>query len=281
MNLLKQSVGSGSSKLFAVAASLALLAAACGPDRDDAVSAAKGLVVFQQVGCSACHGQTGGGGIGPAMGGHLAEQVIRQVRAPIGAMPLFDKTELSDDQLEQIVEFVVSLEPVVHGAGAKVPAGGEEADSEGPVLDPRDVLAGHHWMALSAMSVGDVAQARHHIADLAAIVEGEHRVGMEEILALLDSGDLPAAQQRTTEMLAGFVPEAGAIDQLHVRLALQSLVVEDFVEAREHLARIDDVEMLTAVQGGLDAIDSGDAALAVDLLREAVGEAPGEAGVDH
>lgn len=281
MKPLDSSAGAGLAKLFAIAASVALLAAACGPDRDDTLSADAGLEAFQAAGCAACHGQTGGGGIGPAMGGHVAEQVIRQVRAPIGAMPLFDRTELSDDQLDLIVEFVVGLEPVAHGAGEEEDGGDAEHGDDNVELDPRAVLAGHHWMALSAMSVGDVEQAVHHIGDLAAIVEGEHRLGMEEILVLLETGDLALAQQRTTEMLAGFVPEAGAIDELHVRLALQSLVVEDLVEASEHLARIDDAAMVAAVQGGLDAIESGDVAHAVELLREVVGEDDGDGGGDH
>jgi len=262
-------------KLFAVLTAVAVLAAACGPDGDDSVSADAGLLAFQAAGCAACHGQTGEGGIGPAMGGHVAEQVIRQVRAPIGAMPLFERDELSDEQLDLIVEFVVGLEPVPHAPGDE----GDEGD-EIPALDPREVLAGHHWMALSAMAVGDIAQAMHHISDIAAIVEGDHRVGMEEILALLDAGDLAAAEQRTTEMMAGFVPEAGALDELHVKLALQSLVVEDLVEASEHLGRIGDAEMISAVQAGQEAIDSGDVEHAIEALREVVGEDSG-GGVDH
>ena len=79
---------------------------------------------------------------------------------------------------------------------------------------------------------------------------------MDEIVALLDAGDLDSAQTRTTEMLAGFVPEAGSVDELHVRLALQALAVDDPTEASGHLERVGGGPFADAALQALEALDA-------------------------
>ena len=61
-------------------------------------------------------------------------------------------------------------------------------------------------MALSAMLVGDTAEAIHHIENITEIVTGEHLGAMNDIVRLLEAEDIDAARQMTLEMLAGFVP---------------------------------------------------------------------------
>ena len=64
----------------------------------------QGQKLFVSKGCSACHGQDGQGtAIAPALPGHSAAIVKRQVRAPVGIMPLFSPDEISNEELEQIV----------------------------------------------------------------------------------------------------------------------------------------------------------------------------------
>ncbi len=96
---------------------------------------AHGTQLFSEKGCAACHGQNAeGSAIAPALPGHTAEQVRRQVRNPIGAMPRFGPEKISDEELDELVEFITELTSDGHG---------EPLD-----LAMEDVIALHHWMAL-------------------------------------------------------------------------------------------------------------------------------------
>ena len=97
-----------------------------------------GTQLFSEKGCAACHGQNAeGSAIAPALPGHTAEQVRRQVRNPIGAMPRFGPEQISDEELEKLVEFITELTSDGH---------------EEPLdLAMEDVVAMHHWMALLAL----------------------------------------------------------------------------------------------------------------------------------
>lgn len=75
---------------------LMALAAACGapdptatPTPTETLSIAQqGEQLFQTTGCAACHGLSAEGStIAPALPGHSADQVRRQVRSPLGTMP--------------------------------------------------------------------------------------------------------------------------------------------------------------------------------------------------
>ncbi|MFV2039992.1 MAG: cytochrome c [Acidimicrobiales bacterium] len=260
---------------------VALIAASCGADAPSAVIASgkpvsatdPGLAVFRDVGCANCHGQSGQGKIGPAMGGHAAEQVVRQVRAPLGAMPLFTTDELSDSELEAVVGWVTGLEVMSMEHG-----GGGEAEAAG--LDPRDVLRGHHWMTLSAIEAGNAAQAIDHITNITALVTGEHLAAMNEVVAELEAGDLEAAAAGTLEMLAGFVPGAGSIDKLHVQLGLQALVIDDPTSAAFHLEQVGEGEFSDVARAALEALDARDTDLAVDILQAALVDDEAEAEHD-
>lgn len=72
--------------------------------------AADGQAVFQQN-CNSCH-PNGNAGVGPALAGRddLTEDRIRmQVRQGGGGMPAFPESQISDDQLEALVEYVEGL----------------------------------------------------------------------------------------------------------------------------------------------------------------------------
>jgi len=111
---------------FSALFALLLLTAACGSDPTatpvptatptaamdaDHESIEAGEALYKANGCTACHGQEAEGGIGPALAGHTREQVLKQVRTPVGGvMPAFSIEAISEAQLEQIAAFIVSLE---------------------------------------------------------------------------------------------------------------------------------------------------------------------------
>ena len=69
-----------------------------------------GLQVYRTVGCAMCHGfNAEGSDIAPALPGHTESQVRRQVRAPVGLMPVFTLNTMSDEQLDELVTFIVDL----------------------------------------------------------------------------------------------------------------------------------------------------------------------------
>jgi mono/diheme cytochrome c family protein len=71
--------------------------------------AVDGAQVFATVGCSACHGANGEGGIGPALAGNAdlanAALVINQVLVGGGIMPPFG-AQLTDDQIAAVANYV-------------------------------------------------------------------------------------------------------------------------------------------------------------------------------
>ena len=65
--------------------------------------AEQGERLFAVKGCATCHGLAGAGSdIAPALPGHSAEQVLRQVRSPVGSMPAFGAERISDQELDLI-----------------------------------------------------------------------------------------------------------------------------------------------------------------------------------
>jgi hypothetical protein len=76
---------------------------------DDREDIQAGEVVFNTKGCAACHGEDAEGGVGPALAGHTEAQVRAQVRTPVGAMPASDSSVISEEELNHLVGFIVSL----------------------------------------------------------------------------------------------------------------------------------------------------------------------------
>ncbi|MCG3117865.1 MAG: cytochrome c [Candidatus Manganitrophus sp. SA1] len=80
-----------------------------GPLPIESSSIANGQKVFMEH-CNQCHPQ-GETGLGPALNNKpLPSFMIRfQVRRGFGAMPAFSKKDISDDQLNDLVEYVRAL----------------------------------------------------------------------------------------------------------------------------------------------------------------------------
>ncbi|MCH8090239.1 MAG: cytochrome c, partial [Chloroflexi bacterium] len=149
----------------------------------------QGQRLFVSKGCSACHGQDAQGTtIAPALSGHSAAIVKRQARAPVGVMPLFSPDEISNEELEQIAEFIASL-PAGHMHVREVDVGRE--------------VALHHWMALISLEEDEIIEAIHHVEHIIGLVQGIHLARMQEILQQLQEGDVHDGVHGIQDMLAG------------------------------------------------------------------------------
>jgi mono/diheme cytochrome c family protein len=217
-------------------------------------SAEEGLAIFRNVGCAGCHGQNGEGGVGPALPGHTAEQVERQVRTPKGdVMPAYTEEQLSDAQMNQIIAWVESLGPAT---GAHM-HGEEEHAEEFEATAP---LAAHLRLAVFAVKDGNTHDAEHHIEDLVAQLEDEHtKEQAQKILSSLVAGDdLHDVEHEMEHLLGEIAPDTGDTDlpAFHLQLALDSLTLEDVEAADHHLEHY------------IELVDDADLAAEAGELRE-------------
>jgi mono/diheme cytochrome c family protein len=69
-----------------------------------------GKVPYERV-CAACHGDNAEGGQGPKVAGIALDydEFLAQVRHPSGEMPSIPKTEITDDEVEAVLEYLKSL----------------------------------------------------------------------------------------------------------------------------------------------------------------------------
>lgn len=203
--------------------------------------------LYLRAGCGACHGENAQGTkIGPALPGHSEEVVMRQVRAPLDQMPAYSQAKLSDEDLHEIAEYIASL-----------------ASTEMHVepVDISDVVAFHHWMALSAIAAGDLEDALHHVDHIIKLVRGKHLAAMKEARQHLEAGDAHEAEHLIEGMLAGTAKPDLTFAALHLRLALAAVEADDAEDAIHHTrhflerARAHDKSHGQEV---LDALEMGD-----------------------
>ncbi len=172
--------------------------------------------------CAGCHGvEAQGTALAPALPGHSEPVVKRQVRSPIGTMPPFSLSIISDQELDQIVDFIVSL-PVTEKHA-------EPADMEGE-------LVLHHWMAIYAIEEGDAQDAMHHIDHILRLVtEPEHKHRMEETGEFIRQGKFHNAEHEIEEMLAGQADADLRSSEMHLRLAMASVALQSAQDAIHHM----------------------------------------------
>ena len=219
---------------FAVVAAISVgtLLAGCGgpsPTATPTPTAALSLVeqgeqLYRAKGCSSCHGiGAGGSDFAPALPGHSADQVRRQVRSPLGSMPAFGPAQVSDQELDLLVAYVESLEA-------------EGPHSEPTALALDEAVAMHHWMALTALAAENPAEAVHHVGHaIELLADGAHRDAMEAVLGSLESGALHDAEHEIEEMLAGTAEPALSMGELHLQLALSSVQGDDAMDPSHHV----------------------------------------------
>jgi len=221
-----------------------------------------GHQLFVTKGCGACHGQSAeGSAIAPALGGHSGNQVRRQVRAPLGLMPVFPPDKVSNSELGEIAGFIESLS----GAHAhQKPAA------------KADALAQHHWMALFALEDGQPAEAAHHINHVIELVSGGHLARMQEAIQLIGSANSHDAEHMIEGMIAGTAAPDVTGSELHLRLAASSAVVENAEDAIHHLehysAAIDFNSPEAAIaRETIELLEAGELADAEHEISELIG----------
>lgn len=88
-----------------------------------------GEALYKSKGCPTCHGLRAEGGIGPALAGHTPEEIVDQVRRPLGVMPAFSASTITDAELEAIITFILSL------AGTATLDDGRPGGMDGDMMD--------------------------------------------------------------------------------------------------------------------------------------------------
>jgi cytochrome c5 len=226
---------------------------------------AHGPQLFADKGCAACHGQNAeGSDIAPALPGHTAEQVRRQVRNPIGTMPRFGPEQLSDKELEELIEFITELK--------------SEGHEEPLNLSMDDVVTMHHWMAILSLKADGVAEARHHVNHIIDLVEpADHRRQMEEVLEALDADHLHKAEHSIEEMLAGTAEPELSLGELHLQLVLSALAVHDAADAQHHMSHfMEEAEPSKVDLAGeaMEHLNTGELHEAEELVKELIESSP-------
>jgi mono/diheme cytochrome c family protein len=270
MSISKKNIGNMKSiVVFALVAGLFLLIAACGggegePTASQQLSAAasEGQRLFTANACSACHGATGQAtSIAPGLAGHTAAQVKRQARAPLGLMPVFPPSQISDMELDQIAQYIESL-------------GGDHLHVS--LDDPALESAQHHWMTLFALDDEAAAEAVHHIDHISGLVTGQHLSQMNEAKAEVEAGNLHEGPHIIENMLAGTQVNDLTPSEMHAGLARSSALVGDADGALHHLDHISEALSADPVLAGqvaeirelLESGELGDAAHEAEELVE-------------
>jgi mono/diheme cytochrome c family protein len=249
-----------------------LLLAACAAPKTPAPAAlpaqadvGQGEALYVQY-CAACHGQNAEGtAVAIALPGHTEQQVVRQVRRPMGKMPAFAASQISDKDLELIARFITSLPAV-------------EKHAEPLALEDAMVL--HHWMTILALKAGGTKNALHHIDHILEMkLEHEHEEGMREARELLVAGKMHDAEHEFEEMLAGKADPGLAMPKLHLKLGLGDMAVKSFNDAKHHMEHY--LAMATGTdkanaQEVLDFMANQDFHEAEEHMQEMIGMMPGK-----
>ena len=224
----------------------------------------EGQRLFTANGCSACHGsEAQGSAIAPGLAGHTGAQVLRQARAPLGQMPVFPPSQISNAELSQIAEYVESLT-------------GDHGHMR--ANDLAQASAQHHWMTLFALEDDSPDEAVHHIDHIIGLVTGQHLSQMNQAKAEIEAGKLHDGLHIIENMLAGVQVADLTPSEMHASLARSSALIDDADGALHHLDHI--FEALSgepAVAGRVaeirELLASGELADAAHELEEFVGAA--------
>jgi cytochrome c553 len=231
-----------------------------GPGGDATV----GLETYRTVGCSACHGGDGEGGIGPALAGHTEDQIFRQVRTPKGdVMPPFPTGVLSDEDVKDIYAWVETLggEMAMAPHGEEPAEGTPEGGDHGPEMTPTE--AAHLRLMLVSIDTENPEDAVRHIEHVALHGGDPELLELtDSLLADLAAGDSHAAEQRALAALGPDISEKFDVVTAHIGMALSSVDRGDDPDVEYHLAEAAnasvDHDHGATLQGFLDDWRSGE-----------------------
>jgi hypothetical protein len=139
-------------------------------------------------------------------------------------MPNFTPEEISSEELDDLVNYILTIENFDLGL-----YDGERLQR---VIGEEVIL--RHWMILTALEVEDTETAIGHVEFILEYVEDEHQEHMEEVLALLESGENHDAQHIVETMIADVGDVDGSESTFHLRLLVSAVRAEDYEEAHHH-----------------------------------------------
>ncbi len=179
-------------------------------------------------------------------------------------MPAFSQSQISDEELDLLADYIVSL--------------GEGDDHREPVsLGDDAVIAMHHWMALDAIQAGNLTEADHHLGHIMELIhEPAHVQVMEEIEQAVSSGDTHHAEHLLENHLAeNFEPDL-PIGTLHAQLVLAAFTTGDTDDARHHLEHVvtspGDSGLSGVAKAAIEKIDAGEDEEAEHIVEDALEE---------
>ncbi len=232
-------------------------------DRPLVADPAEGKEIYLAAGCGGCHGFDGEGSeIGPALVGHTGEQVRRQVRAPLATMPSYDVSQISDADLEKIAAYVESLGP---------------AETHVEPVDLPELIAMHHWLALSAIRSENIDDAVHHVKHVIKEVKGDHLRAMEGIAEQLSAGEAHDAEHAIEAMLAGTAEPDLTLKALHLELALAAIETgngDEAIHHTEHFVELARGEEKATGELVLAQLEAGDLHSAQHAIEAVLGFTP-------
>lgn len=225
---------------------------------------APGSVLYETA-CASCHGKRAQGGAGPALAGHTEEQIVRQVRAPVGEMPMFSPRNVSSYGLDALVEMIEGLE-ATEGAGAD----GHAHDAN--LLSKQEVSQIQHALILRSIEGSDARAASHAAEEVLDLLSGNHLVAMTDVLEDIQSNRLGPAQEALTNMAAdGSLTVDLAPEDLLLTLVVNALRDEDSPRATHWLGHIEDSDHDHVAEISA-ALMADDIEAAIELVERALPE---------
>ena len=223
-----------------------------------------GEQLYHFKGCSTCHGSRQGGSvIAPKLNGFTANQVKRQVRAPVGAMPVFGPSVISNEELNLIALFVASL---------------SHDDTFTVMDDQSQTVFQEHWMILFSLADGFSEEAIRHADNIIKLVSGPHQAELKQASALIESGNTHEAVHLVENMVAGVEVENLNFLGIRVKMSHRATLVGDINTAVHFLSHASeslnaDNELLySRIQEIVNSLDSGNLEQASLGLEEIIAD---------
>ena len=246
------------SMVFAACSSPARVATVTG----EPVPEALGSVLYETA-CASCHGKRAQGGAGPALAGHTEEQIVRQVRAPVGEMPMFSPRFVSSYGLDDLVEIIEGLEATEGGGHAH----------DANLLSKQEVSQIQHALILRSIEEGDESAASHAAEEVLDLLSGNHLVAMTKVLEDIQSNRFGPAEEALTNMAADAPLTTHLADEdLLLTLVLNSLRAEDVGSTTHWLGHIEDSDH-DHIAEIFAALSADDIEAAIELVERALPEA--------
>jgi len=176
--------------LFVLAGLVLAACGASGPSQAVSDPLAQGKTKFDVL-CASCHGEDGtGSGSAPSIFGHDSEEIRMQVRNPEGDMPTFSSTLLSDDDLELLAQYAMSLSAEREEANADIMPGEEEK---------AHLMAAYE--AINDSQNMDSEAAINHLQQAIALATAEAAAVYDELIESLEFGNTHDVNHELEELL--------------------------------------------------------------------------------